>query len=217
MRRMDMEALRKQIAEQVQTDFETQMRELRRMKNNAEEELDSAGERWRLERRKLKADIAQLEEKLFAVKTDKANGAGNMPREWEQERERLKAQILSLEASLATNIAQTEQIRRDYEARTGDLVQRNEILKRELDGMAGGRHSDKNAAIVDAIEVHLQPADSSIDAEMKRVEEAIRGIETLLEHPNTTASMMARKNIERAENEAYLRGLNFRLSRAKSA
>jgi hypothetical protein len=215
MRDMDKETLRKEIAEQVQMDSESQMRELRRLKNNAEEELDSASERWRLERRRLKAEIAQLEENLFAAKAGKANGAGNAPPEWEQERERLKAQILSLEASLATNIAQAEQVRRDYEARIGDLVQQDEILKRELEGMAGV--SGKGASIVEAIEVHLEPADSSIDAEMKRVEEAIRAIETLLEHPDTTASMMARKNIERAENEAYLRGLRFRPARAKSA
>jgi hypothetical protein len=52
---------------------------------------------------------------------------------------------------------------------------------------------------------------------MRRVEAAIGAIETLLQHPNTTASMVARKKTERAEQEAYLRGLNFQLVRSKGA
>ena len=203
MRRMDLETL------------ESQVRELRRQKNNAEEELDNASERWRLERRKLKADIDQLEHKLSATRAGAPDNDGGAA--WEQERERLKAQVLGLEASLAENIAQSERVRRESESRIQELAQQNEILKRELEGMTVGRSSTAGGSMVDAIEVRFQSEDSSIDAEMQRVQEAIRGIEDLLEHPDTTASMIARKNNEKAENEPYLRGLNFRLARAKSA
>jgi chromosome segregation ATPase len=217
---MDVEALRKQITEQVQTDFESQVRELRRQKNNAEEELDGASERWRLERRRLKTEIDRLEESLASAKvagrsaTESDGGAA-----WQQERDRLRAQVAGLEASLAENVALLDQLRREYDAKLQELVLQNEGLRQNLEG-AGTSLPGRSASLVDSIEVRLhQPEFDSapINAEMQRVQESILAIENLLEHPDTTASMMARKNIERAENEAYLRGLNFQLARAKGA
>jgi hypothetical protein len=206
---MDDEALRQEITEKVQRDFEAQLREFRRQKNNAEEELDSASERWRLERRKLKAEIDQLEEKLGS-KTGRTAAAG-----WEEERERLTAEISRLEACLAENIAVVDALRREYDARIEELVHQNERLKQSESVAA----LSAGASILAATEVRLvsEIDNASIDAEMQRVEAAIGAIEALLQHPNTTASMVARKKIERAEQEAYLRGLNFQLARGKGA
>src|SRR5689334_3651340 len=115
---MDAEALRKEITEQVQTDFESQMRELRRQKNNAEEELDSATERWRLERRRLKGEIERLEESLTAAR------AGALPvqtgdggAQLQEERDRLKVQVAGLESSRAEHVALLDQLRREYDAK----------------------------------------------------------------------------------------------------
>jgi len=206
MRAMDTETLRREITEQVRMDFEGQVRDLRRQKNNAEEELDSVTERWRIERRKLKAEIDQLEEQLNSGRGGRRPGeTGELEADWDKERERLTSEISRLEISLAQNIARLDQIRSEYELKIEDLNRQNERLRQELEG----------GAIVAATEVRLvsETGGSPIDAEMHRVEEAIRAIETLLEHPDTTASMMARKNTERAENEAYLRGLTFQLAR----
>jgi len=203
---MDTETLRREITEQVRMDFEGQVRDLRRQKNNAEEELDSVTERWRIERRKLKAEIDQLEEQLNSGRGGRRPGeTGELEADWDKERERLTSEISRLEISLAQNIARLDQIRSEYELKIEDLNRQNERLRQELEG----------GAIVAATEVRLvsETGGSPIDAEMHRVEEAIRAIETLLEHPDTTASMMARKNTERAENEAYLRGLTFQLAR----
>lgn len=184
-------------------DFESQVRELRRQKNNAEEEFDSATERWRIERRKLKAEIDQLEEKL-------GNGrAAGSEGDWQAERERLTSEISRLEITLAQNIARSDQVHREYELKIEDLTHQNERLRQEL----------QSGAIVAATEVRLisENDDNPINAEMRRVGEAIHAIEALLEHPDTTASEMARKNTERAENEAYLRGLAFQGARIKGA
>lgn len=210
---MDDEALRKEIPEKIQRDFESQIREFRRQKNDAEEELDSASERWRLERRKLKAEIDQLEDKLGNVKTGRAAGA-----EWEEERERLKAEISRLEASLAENSALVDALRREYDERIEELVHHNERLK-QSESVAGPSLSGAGVSILAATEVRLvsEIDNTAIDAEMRRVEAAIGAIEALLQHPNTTASMVARKKTERAEQEAYLRGLNFQLVRSKGA
>ncbi len=183
-------------------DFEAQMRELRRQKNNAEEELDNATERWRIERRKLKAEIDQLEQKV-------GRGGGTGEADWQAERERLASEVARLENNLAEHILRTDELRREYEARIEGLVHQVDRLKHEAEA----------ASIVAATEVRLMPAadNTSLDAEMQRVEEAIRAIESLMEDPDTTASMLARKNTERAENEAYLRGLSFQVARSKSA
>ncbi len=199
---MDAQALRREITEEIQMDFEAQMRELRRQKNNAEEELDNATERWRIERRKLKAEIDQLEQKV-------GRGGGTGEADWQAERERLASEVARLENNLAEHILRTDELRREYEARIEGLVHQVDRLKHEAEA----------ASIVAATEVRLMPAadNTSLDAEMQRVEEAIRAIESLMEDPDTTASMLARKNTERAENEAYLRGLSFQVARSKSA
>jgi chromosome segregation ATPase len=207
---MDPEALRMEIIEQVQTTFESQMRELRRQKNDAEEELDSASERWRLERRRLKAEIDELDERLRNARSPLRNAADAA--EWEAEREELKSQISGLETSLRETAAKLDQLRLEYETKLDELASQNARLRQELGG----------ASLVAATEVRLEPpvdhaSVDSVDDEMRRVEGLIYAIETLLEEPDTTASTRARKNIERAENEAYLRGLNFRFARRKGA
>jgi chromosome segregation ATPase len=210
---MDDEALRKEIIEMVQSDFESQVREFRRQKNNAEEELDSASERWRLERRKLKAEIDHLEDKLSSIKTARA-----APAEWEDERERLKAEISRLEAAVAEKGALVDALRREYDARIEELVHQNGSL-RQSESVAESSVAGVEVSILAATEVRLvsEIDTTPIDAEMRRVESAIGAIETLLQHPNTTASMVARKKTERAEQEAYLRGLTFQLGRSMGA
>lgn len=201
---MDAETLRRDITETVQMEFESQVRELRRQKNNAEEELDDKTERWRIERRRLKSEIDKLEEALADARAGKVAAAG-----WEQEREQLMAQVSQLETSLTQNAAQLEQLRSEYETKIQELALQNVRLRQEFQG----------GALVAATEVRLVSSidGSSIEGEMQRVEEMIRAIETLLEHPDTTASMMARKNTEKAEKEAYLQGLSFQLGLSKGA
>lgn len=200
---MDAEALRKEITEKVELDFEAQVRELRRQKNDAEEELDSAAERWRAERRKLKAEIEQLEERVASP------GSGNPDApDRDEARELLASQIAQLETSLAESAARLDQLPRDYEVKIEALTQENERLSQQLEAGSFAAAEVLPAPVLDS---------GLIEAEMQRAEGMIRAIATLLEHPDTTASMMARKNVERAETEAYLRGLNFQLAPSKGS
>jgi len=61
---MDKENLRKQIYEEIQSQFETKLREAKREKSQLEEEIESASEKWRAERRRLNSEIDRLETKL---------------------------------------------------------------------------------------------------------------------------------------------------------
>jgi len=109
------EAVRKQIVEEVQAEFENQVRELKRLKNQAEEELEQATDKFRAERRRLNAEIDNLESELA---TAKKSGAGSADSEvieklrqasaqWQAERERLMTQISALEGSLTDTIARS--------------------------------------------------------------------------------------------------------------
>src|SRR5262245_41380630 len=62
---IDKESLRKQIFDEIQAQFETRLREVRRQKSEVEEELETVSERWRAERRRLNGEIDRLETALI--------------------------------------------------------------------------------------------------------------------------------------------------------
>jgi len=51
-----------------------------------------------------------------------------------------------------------------------------------------------------------------IQSELRRVEDAIRGISAVIDAPETELSVVIRKNVERAELESYLKGIKFVVS-----
>src|SRR5260370_1023060 len=61
--------LRRQITDEVQAEFETKLRQARREKEKAEEELETGSERWRAEKRRLNSEIDRLEAALVDAKT----------------------------------------------------------------------------------------------------------------------------------------------------
>jgi DNA repair exonuclease SbcCD ATPase subunit len=61
---MDKENLRKQLYDEIYSQFETKLREAKREKSQLEEEIESASEKWRAERRRLNGEIDRLESKL---------------------------------------------------------------------------------------------------------------------------------------------------------
>src|SRR5579872_3372598 len=137
--RMDTEVLRKQIAEEVQAEYELRLREMRRLKNQAEEELENAAERWRAERRRLNAEIDRLEsqsgspaiteaapEDLEQQIEAKLRAAAA---EWEKERDRLVGQIAHLQTSVAEAIERssnplraTQAIRDQFEGKLSEAL-----------------------------------------------------------------------------------------------
>ena len=52
----------------------------------------------------------------------------------------------------------------------------------------------------------------ALTAEMERVQRLIQEISALIEDPATELSTVIRKNVERAELEAYLKGIRFALN-----
>jgi hypothetical protein len=55
-----------------------------------------------------------------------------------------------------------------------------------------------------------------IAGELARVENLIRELAELIDNPNTELSSVIRKNVERAELDAYAKGILFSTGRGKS-
>src|SRR5262249_6079549 len=126
---MEKDLTRRQIVEELQTQYEKKLREAKRQKGQAEEELETASERWRTERRKLNGEIDRLEgalaeakapskrkpgaiagidpeevAKMKATAEEKFNTASG---EWQAERTRLETQVSRLEGALVEALERT--------------------------------------------------------------------------------------------------------------
>ncbi|SRR5213593_2523136 len=130
---MDKDLLRRQLVDEIQAEFDTKLRQVKRQKEQAETELEAASERWRAEKRRLNAEIDRLEAELLDAKAAAARkqpsadsdrksaipDAAAIARlqeaadeklkkatgDWERERAQLKSQIDRLEGAVAEAIA----------------------------------------------------------------------------------------------------------------
>jgi chromosome segregation ATPase len=124
---MDNESVRRQIAEE----FENKLRQVKRQKEQAEGELETASEKWRAEKRRLNSEIDRLEAALIDAKAAAARKRPDLDQrpqgpdpaaliklqaaaeeklnraaaDWEAERAQLKSQINRLEGAVAEAIA----------------------------------------------------------------------------------------------------------------
>src|SRR2546426_7083247 len=65
---MDNDLLRRQITDELQTEFENKLRQVKKQKEQAEGELEAASERWRAEKRRLNSEIDRLEATVVDAK-----------------------------------------------------------------------------------------------------------------------------------------------------
>jgi DNA repair exonuclease SbcCD ATPase subunit len=122
---MEIEALRRQLSEEIAAQFEAKLREAKRQKSQIEEEFEQSSEKWRTERRRLNSEIDRLESALAEARqsgrdfTDARPDLGVDPQEiarlqaaadetikeasqaWEKERVRLQAEISRLQEGIA--------------------------------------------------------------------------------------------------------------------
>src|SRR6267154_32857 len=120
---MEIEALRRQLSEEIAAQFEAKLREAKRQKSQIEEEYEQASEKWRTERRRLNAEIDRLEAALMDAKqsvretAERKSGESDDIEEdpraqaladerireaaqaWESERAKLQAEISRLQES----------------------------------------------------------------------------------------------------------------------
>ena len=145
---------------------------------------------------------------------------------WVSERAQLRSQIEQLgsqiqrisESSHRVSDEIVDQLRKQYEQRLQEAIQQKTQLAQELQSAS---------ALLEAQRTRLSAAQASgttagdsldtkaIQAEVARVEGLISEIVAVIDNQQTELSTIIRKNVEKAELDAYLKGILFALGRKK--
>jgi chromosome segregation ATPase len=183
------------------------------------EDMEEAVERGRVERRRLNAEIDKLESELADAKAEVARmratsgqgskGAGIDPAAllkiqeaadeklkkarsgWETERSQMKSQINRLEGAVAEAIARASNPMRATQSVKSASALLEAERTRLVAAQAGGRNGVDTAAIT---------------GEVSRVERQLSEVIAVIDNPNTELATVIRKNVEKAEPDAYLKG-----------
>jgi DNA repair exonuclease SbcCD ATPase subunit len=142
---MEIEALRRQLSEEIATQFEAKLREAKRQKSQIEEEFEQSSEKWRTERRRLNSEIDRLESALAEARQSGRDLAEARPdlavdpeqiaklqaaadetikeasQAWEKERGRLQAEISRLQEGIAQLIERSNNPLRANQVDRGKL------------------------------------------------------------------------------------------------
>jgi len=157
---MELEALRKQLTEEISGQFDARLRELKRQKSQLEEEFEVSSEKWRTERRRLNSEIDRLEAalaesrqsgrdssepridegvdpqeilKLQAAAEEKIKEAAQV---WEKERTRLQTEVSRLQESIA------EQIERSNNPLRANPIERGKLESKYEDAVRAKRQAE---------------------------------------------------------------------------
>jgi DNA repair exonuclease SbcCD ATPase subunit len=110
-----------------------------------------------------------------------------------------------------------DQLRHEYDAKVRNLVYERDRLLQASSLLGNPPSGPDPMALAPLLMDSMPAATEAIKAEVERVESLIDAIEKLLDDPDTSASTIALKNNERAQLEAYIRGIRFQAARSKGA
>jgi Sec-independent protein translocase protein TatA len=132
------------------------------------------------------------------------------------ETEQLRRAAAEWETERARLLATMEQTKSEYDRTMAEADEAAAIaLERQIatavDRMRAEMKAQWDAERAELTPENRQARDEAVAAEAARVEGLIRGINLLIENPDTELSVVIRKNAERAELESYLKGLRFRV------
>jgi len=138
---------------------------------------------------RLLQDAHQAAESVAAAhKSEMADAVDRVRTELTEERDRLNRQLDELLHSAAKWDSERERFKQEIQV----------------------ANTAKDKATADAkVSVQSTVANESLQAEVHRVEESIRTISAIIDAPETELSLVIRKNVERAELEAFLKGIKF--------
>lgn len=158
-----------------------------------------------------RAELDAIREELLTRVAETEDARGRLEEElaasglaWEEERAALKALVeetkhtagvADLEADLR------EKLTAEYEWKLKELTFQKEQLEQKL-AESGPASATSTASGGES--------GTDIDAEIARVDVQLSEVKAFIEDPSSALSKVVRKNVERAELEAYRRGLRFR-------
>lgn len=184
-----------EVAARTDTKIEASLKEMTQQKEALQHELQTARNEWTSERQRLNSQIKTLEQQLQRVAA---------------RQDRVSSEVV-------------DQLRQQYEQKLQETIQQKLQLAQELQSASAlleAERSRLSAEISKATSADAGAAapgfdSSAIDAEVARVEGMIRLIVELIDNPATELSTIIRKNVEKAELDAYLKGILFSLGRSR--
>jgi uncharacterized small protein (DUF1192 family) len=206
----------------VREELEAKLTEANRVRERIEAGYMREKAAWDEEKLRMTADLIKARNAATQSKTVKSklggeerateleNRIGAMQKEVERERSEWRAQIQQLERQLAdthpsVNTEGIEQLRRQYDERFHEVMQQKTQLADELKVASALLESDRNRYATAS-----KPENTSaVQTEVERVQKMISEIGRKIDDPSTDLSTVIRKNVERAELNAYLRGIEF--------
>ena len=182
--------------------MEKQLRDAANAREKRERELEMAPDPA-AQKEMHSADIAHLTEQLEEAR--KVN-------------QRLERRLEETKDSVSSEVV--EQLRRQYDNRIQEMIRLKTQITEELKTATSLLEAERRKVKTDGEPAPNKDGDGAmnsetIDAEVARVQEMIIGIAHLIDNPDTELSTVIRKNVERAELDAYLKGILFSLGRGK--
>lgn len=167
---------------------DTKVEELQQQKGAIEREMHEARSNWDDERRRLNSQIERMEQQLQRVSDT---------------RDRVSSEIV-------------DQLRKQYEQKLQEAIQQKTHLAAELQSASALLETERTRLSTEITQSQKDDGGlntDAIDAEVKRVEALIGEIVAVIDNPETALSTIIRKNVEKAELDAYLKGILFSLGR----
>jgi chromosome segregation ATPase len=160
------------------------------------------------EKQALTSRIEQLEQQLQKAAETGEHASNDLRSAWENERRHLASRIGELERELRDVTEKREhvqndiinQLRRQYEQRLQEAIAQRAQMAGEMQNARNVVEGERPAGSRDT---------AAIEGEIARVEGQLHEIVALIENPDTELSTVIKKNVEKAELEAYLKGILF--------
>jgi DNA repair exonuclease SbcCD ATPase subunit len=197
-------------ADKQRTNLELQLRQAISAKNNLEQELEKARQEI-LSQRTESGDSASPE--VVEQLRQAISAKDSLEQELEQARQEILRQGTESGDSVSSEVV--EQLRQQYDERMQDMIRQKTQLSDELRSITSllEEERDKLGANGTGSQEPSTMDSGAIDAEVSRIQDLIAGIAKLIDNPETELSTVIRKNVERAELDAYLRGILYSLGR----
>lgn len=206
----------------VREELEARLSEAVRDKERVESGFLREKSEWHEEKLRMTGELIRLRHAAAQSKaprgkldaTDRAreleNRIESMQKEMEHERSEWRLQIQQMERRLSdtresVNSEVVDQLRRQYDEHIQEMILQKTQLTEELKS-AGTLLEIERSRFATA---SGSDRENTVVAEVVRIQGRIADIEKKIEDPSTELAIVIRKNVERAELDAYLKGIRF--------
>jgi len=170
-------------------DIRKQAEEIQKQKDNLEHVFQAARNDWDAERRRFQSEIERVGQQLQRM-SQKSEG-------------------------VSTEVV--DQLRKQYDQKLQEAIEQKTQLTQELQSASSLLEAER-ARLSEQIKGQKAEDEggvgkAAIDAEVARIEDMIRQIVALIDDSATDLSIVIRKNVEKAELDAYLKGILYALGR----